>query len=78
MQWVFSVVGIRAFEFRTSDERYVLRLDSELRMQGKELGVPGLLMEWLCGDEEGVGAGEQGVFLTRGFFEDLERERGSW
>ncbi|KAF1836785.1 hypothetical protein BDW02DRAFT_492836 [Decorospora gaudefroyi] len=69
IQWVLGAVGMRQFVFREADERYVLKPDSRLRLSGLRLGLPGVYIEWLCGDEEGVTATEQGMVLTREFFE---------
>jgi hypothetical protein len=71
IQWIIGAVGYRHFGFRTSDERWVLKRDSELRNRGKELGIPILLWEWLAGDNEGATATEQSLCLTRAFFSEL-------
>jgi hypothetical protein len=69
IHWVIGVVGREHIAFRNSDERYVLALDSALR---KELSVPALYMEWLCGDDEEASATELGVYLTPGYFDEIE------
>lgn len=70
MQWVMGAIGTEHFNFRNSDERYVLTKTSEVRLSGAGLGVPMVYMEWLCGDDESVTATEQGVCLTPEFFDD--------
>jgi hypothetical protein len=67
IQWVFGLVGMRHFVFRDEDERYVLAAYSELRQRGRDLGLPAVYLEWLCGVDGGT-ASEQSVCLTPGFF----------
>ena len=50
-QWVMGAIGKSHFDFRTSDERYVLQHNSEFRLQGKRLGLQEVYLEWLCGDD---------------------------
>ncbi|KAH9860362.1 hypothetical protein J1614_011693 [Plenodomus biglobosus] len=69
IQWAIGAGGgLRHFVFRNSDERYILKPDSELRTRGAELGLPGLYLEWLCGNDESITAVEQGMYLTPEFF----------
>lgn len=73
IQWVIGAVGrLQHFIFRSSDERFLLKEDSELRNRGANLGMPAPYMEWICGDDEGITAAEQGLCLTSEFFEELE------
>ena len=74
MQWVVGTLGMKSFDFRASDERCVLSAASEVRIRGAKLGMPALYLEWICGDDPEVTVTEQGMFLTRKFFEELERE----
>ncbi|CAO2648762.1 Nn.00g097110.m01.CDS01 [Neocucurbitaria sp. VM-36] len=74
LQWVRGAVGQDHFDFRESDERYVLSRDSELREHGGQLSIPALYMEWLCGDNELVSSTEQSVYLTPEFFEEIRLE----
>lgn len=67
LAWVRSVLG-EHLVFRPSDERYVLARDSELRTHGRSLGVPTLLLDWLCGDDEAIGSSEQNIMLTPDVF----------
>jgi hypothetical protein len=69
LNWVISVAGSENFECRPRDGRFVLKRTSVLRSRGRELGLPAAYAEWLCGDEEGGSASEQGLLLTREFFE---------
>jgi hypothetical protein len=55
--------------YRDSDARYVLKANSELRLRGRELGLPAAYLEWLCGDDPEHSATEQGIMFTREFFE---------
>ncbi|KAA8623180.1 hypothetical protein PtrSN002B_007094 [Pyrenophora tritici-repentis] len=75
IQWVIGSVGAENFDFRDSDERYVLAQGSELRIHGKELGLPAAYLEWLCGGEEDmeVMSSDQGVCLTSQFFKGLRK-----
>ncbi|KAL5122028.1 hypothetical protein ACEQ8H_000244 [Pleosporales sp. CAS-2024a] len=77
MQWVIGAVGPQHIQFRESDERYVLAQDSELRIKGRALGLPVLYMEWLCGDYQGISAAEQGIHLTRKYFDEINLENVS-
>jgi hypothetical protein len=69
LNWTISVAGIKHFTYRDDTERYVLKPDSELRLHGKELGLPAVYYEWLCGDNPERSASEDGVMLTPRFFE---------
>lgn len=71
IHWVLGAVGKQHFKFRTSDERYVLKPEADLRRRGISLGMPLLFMEWLSGDDETLSATEQGMHLTQAFFRDL-------
>ena len=73
IQWVMGAIGADEFDFRSSDERYVLTQTSPIRRLGLALGIPRLLLEWLCGDEKFVTPSEQNVCLTPGFFDELGR-----
>jgi hypothetical protein len=73
-QWVMGAIGQSHFDFRASDERYVLRPESELRLQGQRLGLPKVYFEWLCGDEEGASPTEQGMLLKENFFDETRKE----
>lgn len=72
IQWVIGVVGMDGFELRDSDERYILAQCSELRTQGKALGLPAAYLEWLCGNDEEVTSSDQVLCLTPEFFQELE------
>lgn len=74
MQWVRGVVGGAHFDFRESDERYVLAKKSELRRRAGELGLPAVYLEWLCGDDEEVSSNEQSMYLTPEFFNEARSE----
>ncbi|KAF2740304.1 hypothetical protein EJ04DRAFT_424969 [Polyplosphaeria fusca] len=75
INWVISVTGAEHFTFRADDERFVLTEASELRHQGREMGLPAVLYEFLCGDIPESSAAEDGMMLTPGFFEsETERE----
>ncbi|KAJ4370743.1 hypothetical protein N0V83_005264 [Neocucurbitaria cava] len=74
MQWVRGVVGGGHFDFRESDERYVLAEESELRLRAGELGLPAVYLEWLGGDDEEVSSNEQGMYLTPEFFNEVRSE----
>lgn len=74
IQWVIGALGQHHFKFQTSNERYVLRPDSEMRTQGSRLGLPGAYFEWLCGDEEEASLTEQSMLLTQEYFEGIERD----
>lgn len=74
IQWAIGALGQSHFHFRTSDERYILTPHSEVRTQGTRLGLPGVLMDWLCGDVEEASPTEEGMLLTREFFEWFRRE----
>lgn len=69
IQWVMGALRMSHFRFRDSDERYVLSPASSVRTEGARLGLPSALMEWLCGDQEEASPTEQGMLLTREFFE---------
>jgi hypothetical protein len=69
MHWVIGALGREHIAFRNSDERYVLARDSGLR---KELSIPALYLEWLCGDNEDASATELGVYLTPEYFDEIE------
>ncbi|KAF2280787.1 uncharacterized protein EI97DRAFT_8466 [Westerdykella ornata] len=69
INWVIAVAGATHFECRRSDGRYILKKDSPLRKWGKQLGLPAVYREWLCGDDEERGAAEDGMWLTEEFFE---------
>jgi hypothetical protein len=69
LNWIISVAGARHFKYRKDDGRYVLTATSELRLRGKELGLPAAYYEWLCGDDPERSASEEGMMLTRDFFE---------
>ncbi|KAH7077401.1 hypothetical protein FB567DRAFT_451800 [Paraphoma chrysanthemicola] len=71
IQWVRGVIGHKHIAFREKDERYVLAGESELRLSGRECGLPALYLEWLCGDDEDLSAAEQGVCLTPEYFEEV-------
>jgi len=45
LQWVLGAIGKSHFDFRASDERYVLRPKFELRLAGKRLGLPEVYLE---------------------------------
>ncbi|KAF1924396.1 uncharacterized protein M421DRAFT_72769, partial [Didymella exigua CBS 183.55] len=64
IQRVIGAVGQAHFDYRASDERYVLRPNPEVRTQSKRLGLPGVYVEWLYGDEEAASPTEQGMLLT--------------
>ncbi|KAF2242645.1 hypothetical protein BU26DRAFT_438139 [Trematosphaeria pertusa] len=68
IQWVITVAGTENFCFRASDERFVLSQTSALRREGHALGMRTAYLEWLCGDDLGSSAAEQGMFLTPAFF----------
>jgi hypothetical protein len=70
IQWVIGAVVYRHFEFRDSDERWVLKRDSGLRERGREMGTPVVLWEWLTGNGEGS-ASDLGVMLTPESFKEL-------
>jgi hypothetical protein len=72
IQWVLGLVGMRHFVFRDKDERYVLVAHSELRQRGRDLGLPAIYLEWLCGVDGGTAA-EQSVCLTPGFFMEITK-----
>jgi hypothetical protein len=74
IQWVLGAIGQAHFDFRITDERYVLKPKSEVRTQGQRLGLPNIYLEWLCGDEEGESPTEQGMFLTPQYFEETRQE----
>ena len=74
IQWVRGAVDGDQFDFRESDERYVLSQDSELRKHGGELGMPAVYIEWLCGDSEEVSSTEQSVYLTPELFDEIRLE----
>lgn len=75
INWVISVAGTQHFRFRLEDERWVLTQSSELRHQGREIGLPAAYHEFLCGDNPENSASEEGMILTRDFFEkEIERE----
>jgi hypothetical protein len=77
IQWVIGATGQSHFHFRYSDERYILAPGSSVRTEGTRLGLPPVYMEWLCGEEEESSPTEQGMLLTRKFFEGLRKE-GFW
>lgn len=74
IQWVIGAIGQSHFDFRESDERYVLRPGSEIRLQGRSLGLPEVYLEWLCGDEEESSPTEQSMLLTENFFDETRKE----
>lgn len=45
LNWTISVAGIKHFKYRDDTERYVLKAESELRLHGKELGLPAVYYE---------------------------------
>ncbi|PSN65535.1 hypothetical protein BS50DRAFT_496451 [Corynespora cassiicola Philippines] len=75
INWVIGTVGEEHFEFRKRDSRYVLKTSSALRKSGRNLKIPAMLLEWLCGDDEITTAADQNLYLTPQFFRsevDLE------
>lgn len=74
MQWIIGALGMQHFDFRSSDERYVLTKTSVVRTQGAAMGIPAVYLEWLCGDDENTTAADQGVYLTHDFFEELAQD----
>ncbi|KAI8936086.1 hypothetical protein NX059_007585 [Plenodomus lindquistii] len=74
LQWAIGAGNrLRHFRFRNSDERYILKEDSDIRIHGAALGLPTLYLEWLCGNDESVSAAEQCMYFTPQYFEDLQR-----
>lgn len=65
----------RRFVFWKSDERYALSPDLSVRMEGERLELPAVHREWLCGDVEESSSTEQSVLLTRGYLEEIWKER---
>lgn len=51
----------------------MLKFKSQVRLQGKRLGLRDVYLEWLCGDEEGASSTEQGMLLTEAFFEEASK-----
>ncbi|KAF2793099.1 hypothetical protein K505DRAFT_306399 [Melanomma pulvis-pyrius CBS 109.77] len=70
INWVISAVGGQHFVARERDRRVVLKQNSEIRLSGERMGVRGALLGWLCGDDEEVSAAEEGVCLTREYFQE--------
>ncbi|KAH6612770.1 hypothetical protein C7974DRAFT_406316 [Boeremia exigua] len=69
IQWVIGCL----FVFRVCDERLVLTAESSVRTEGRCLGMPGVYLEWLCGDHEESSPTEQSMLLTKKYFESLCR-----
>lgn len=69
INWVISAVERQHFVARERDGRLVLKQNSEVRQRGERMGVRGALLGWLCGDDEEVSAAEEGVCLTKEYFE---------
>ncbi|KAF2710359.1 hypothetical protein K504DRAFT_260119 [Pleomassaria siparia CBS 279.74] len=69
INWVLAAIGRQHFITRKGDGRLVLRQLSELRTRGEEWGLQGALLGWLKGDDANVSANEEGMMLTREFFE---------
>lgn len=74
IQWVIGAIGQFHFDFRASDERYVLKAQSEIRIKGKSLGLSEMYLEWLCGDEEEASPAEQAMLLTKKFFDEASKD----
>jgi hypothetical protein len=69
LNWVIATAGAAEFKNREGDGRFVLSRTSLLNAKGREMGLPGMLWEWMCGGDGDVVQEDMGMGLTREFFE---------
>jgi hypothetical protein len=74
-QWIVGMLGYYRFVLRESDERYILSAESAVPTEGLQLGLPNVLLEWLCGTMEHSSPTEQAMLFTQEFFKALSNEQ---